>query len=126
MNNEPPVVYGDGTQTRDFTYIEDIVDANLTLLESADADGDVLNIGSSDNIEIRALASEVRDQLAPKLELEYAERYDADAEHTHADVSKADELIGYSPEYTIREGVKKFVDWYRENQEWYEPLVRKS
>ena len=126
MNDEPPIVYGDGTQTRDFTYIEDIVDANLTLLESGKADGEVLNIGSSDNIEIRTLATEVRDQLAPELELEYAERYDADAEHTHADVSKASRLLGYSPEHTIREGVRKFVDWYRENQEWYEPLVRKS
>jgi UDP-glucose 4-epimerase len=126
MNNESPIVYGDGTQTRDFTYIEDIVDANLTLLESDEADGEVLNIGSSDNIEIQTLATVVRDQLAPELELEYAERYDADAEHTHSDVSKARELIDYSPEYTIREGVKKFVDWYRENQEWYEPLVRKS
>jgi len=126
MNNESPIVYGDGTQTRDFTYIEDIVDANMALLESDEADGEVLNIGSSDNIEIRALAIEVRDQLAPKLELEYAERYDADAEHTHADVSKAREIIGYSPEYTIREGVKEFVDWYRENREWYEPLVQKS
>ncbi|ELY79683.1 NAD-dependent epimerase/dehydratase [Natrinema pallidum DSM 3751] len=126
MNNEPPVVYGNGTQTRDFTYIEDIVDANLTLLGSDTADGEVLNIGSSDNIEIRTLATEVRDQLAPELELEYAERYDADAEHTHADVSKASERLGYSPEHTIREGVRKFVDWYGENQEWYEPLVRKS
>jgi UDP-glucose 4-epimerase len=124
MNGEPPVVYGDGTQTRDFTYIEDIVDANLTLLQSDDANGEVLNIGSSDNIEIQTLATVVRDQLAPELELEYAERYDADAEHTHADVSKARELIDYNPEYTIREGVRKFVHWYDANQEWYEPLVR--
>lgn len=124
MNGESPVVYGDGTQTRDFTYIEDIVDANLTLLRSDDANGEVLNVGSSDNIEIQTLATVVRDQLAPELELKYAERYDADAEHTHADVSKARELIDYNPEYTIREGVRKFVDWYKENQEWYEPLVR--
>ena len=124
MNGESPVVYGDGTQTRDFTYIEDIVDANLTLLQSDDANGEILNIGSSDNIDIQTLATVVRDQLAPELELEYAERYDADAEHTHADVSKARELIDYNPEYTIREGVRKFVDWYKANQEWYEPLVR--
>ena len=124
MNGKSPVVYGDGTQTRDFTYIEDIVDANLTLLQSDDANGEILNIGSSDNIDIQTLATVVRDQLAPELELEYAERYDADAEHTHADVSKARELIDYNPEYTIREGVRKFVDWYKANQEWYEPLVR--
>lgn len=124
MNGESPVVYGDGKQTRDFTYIEDIVDANLTLLQSDDANGEVLNIGSADTIEIQTLAAEVRDQLAPELELEYAERYDADAEHTHADVSKARELIDYNPEYTIRKGVRKFVDWYKENQGWYESLVR--
>ncbi len=124
MNGESPIVYGDGTQTRDFTYIEDIIDANLTLLKSDKADGEVLNVGSSDNIDIQTLATVVRDQLAPELGLTYAERYDADAEHTHADVSKARELIDYNPEYTIREGVKKFVDWYKENQEWYEPLVR--
>jgi UDP-glucose 4-epimerase len=126
LNGEPPVVYGDGTQTRDFTYIDDVVDANLRLLESSEADGEVLNIGSADNIEIRTLATVVRDQLAPAVPLEHAERYDADAEHTHADVSKANELIAYSPTHTIREGVEKFIDWYRANQEWYGPLVRES
>jgi len=85
-----------------------------------------MNVGSTDNIEIRTLAEEIRDQLAPDLELEYAERYDADAEHTHADISKAKELIGYEPTTTIREGVGRFTDWYRENRDWYEPLVRNS
>jgi len=126
MNGEPPVVYGDGTQTRDFTYIDDVVDANLTLLETDAADGDALNVGSTDNIEIRTLAAEVRDQLAPGLDLAYDERHDADAEHTHADTSKARDLLGYDPTYTIREGVASFVDWYRANREWYEPLVLNS
>jgi UDP-glucose 4-epimerase len=126
MNGEPPVVYGDGTQTRDFTYIDDVVDANLTLLETDAADGETMNIGSTDNIEIRTLAAEVRDQLAPDLEVAYDERHDADAEHTHADTSKAEELLGYDPTYTIREGVDAFVDWYRANRDWYEPLVSNS
>ena len=56
MNKEPSVIYGDGQQTRDFTYVADVVDANRTLLESWAADGDVLNIGSSDNISIQELA----------------------------------------------------------------------
>jgi UDP-glucose 4-epimerase len=126
LNNEPPVVYGDGTQTRDFTYIADVIDANRMLLTSAAADGEAVNIGSTDNIEIQTLAAEIRDQLAPDLELEFAERYDADAEHTHADTAKAAELLGYVPEHTIREGVRKFIAWYRENREWYEPLVLAS
>ncbi|WP_435196312.1 NAD-dependent epimerase/dehydratase family protein [Natronomonas sp. EA1] len=126
MNGEPPVVYGDGTQTRDFTYVDDVVDANLRLLETDAADGEAINIGSTDNIDIRELARVVRDQIAPDLEIVYGDRNEADAEHTHADVSRARELIGYESEYTIREGVGRFIEWYRTNRDWYEPLVLAS
>ncbi len=125
-NGEPPVVYGDGTQTRDFTFIADVVDANRTLLGTDAADGEAVNVGSTDTIQIRTLAAEIRDQLAPDLELEFAERYDADAEHTHADTAKAQELLAYDPDHTIREGVAKFIEWYERNREWYEPLVLAS
>jgi UDP-glucose 4-epimerase len=126
LNGEPPVIYGDGTQTRDFTYIDDIVEGNMALLDTDAADGEALNIGSSDNIEIKTLAKEVRNQLAPELDLVYEERHDADAEHTHADVSKARDLLGYNPEHTIREGVSKYIDWYQNNQGWYDSLVLDS
>jgi UDP-glucose 4-epimerase len=126
MHGEPPVVYGDGSQTRDFTYIDDIVRANVALLETDAGDGEVMNVGSTDNIDILTLAEEVRDQLGPELEIEFADRHDADAEHTHADVSKAEELLGYEPTHTIRDGVESFVAWYRENDDWYDPLVRAS
>ncbi len=125
-NDESPVVYGDGSQTRDFTYIVDIVDANVELLTTDTADGETMNIGSSDNIAIQTLAEEVRDQLAPEADIEYADRYEADADHTHADISKARELIDYEPEHTIREGVEKFIEWYQANRDWYEPLVLAS
>ena len=51
---------------------------------------------------------------------------EGDAEHTHADVSKATDLLGYEPTVDIREGVRTFIDWYRANEEWYDPLVRQS
>ncbi|MFB6222652.1 MAG: SDR family oxidoreductase, partial [Haloarcula sp.] len=105
LNDESPVVYGDGTQTRDFTFIEDVVEANIMLLSEDAADGEAVNIGSTDNIEILTLAEEIRDQLAPNLKIEFAERHDADAEHTHADSSKAAKLLGYESSRTIREGV---------------------
>jgi UDP-glucose 4-epimerase len=126
MNGEPPVVYGTGEQTRDFTFVDDVVEANRTLLDTDAADGEVLNVGSTDNIEILTLAEEVRDQLAPELDLEFSDRHDADAEHTHAAIGKARELLGYEPTHTIREGVEAFVAWYRENRDWYEPLVLAS
>jgi len=126
INDEPPVIYGDGSQTRDFTYIDDVIEANRVLLTTDAADGEVLNIGSTDTIDIETLAWEVRDQLAPGLALEYGERSDADAEHTHADVSKARAVLGYEPRTSIREGIGRFVEWYQGNREWYEPLVRSS
>jgi UDP-glucose 4-epimerase len=126
VNDESPVIYGDGSQTRDFTYIDDVVDANRVLLDTDAADGEVINIGSTDTIDIKTLAEVVRDELAPDLELAFGECSEADAEHTHADVSKASELLGYEPTTSIREGVERFVAWYHENREWYEPLVRNS
>ncbi len=126
VNGEAPVIYGDGQQTRDFTYVADVVDANRTLLESDAADGEVLNIGSSDNISIQELAETVRDQLAPELAIKYESAREADAEHTHASVAKARELIGYEPSRTIAEGVGEFIEWYEANRVWYEPLVRGS
>jgi UDP-glucose 4-epimerase len=126
LNGEPPVIHEDGTQTRDFTYIDDVVEGNLALLDTGAVDGEAVNIGSSDNIEIRELAEEVRDRLAPDLELVYDDRHDSDAEHTYADVSNAKTLLSYDLTWTIRESVQEFIAWYRENREWYEPLVQAS
>jgi len=122
LDGRPPVVYGDGKQTRDFTHISDIVDANRRLLSTDAADGEVLNIGSTDNITIRQLAINIRDQIDPNLELQYDDRHAGDAEHTHADISKAKEYIGYEPSISIEEGVERFVGWYRDNPQWYEPI----
>ena len=126
MNGEPPVIYGDGEQTRDFTQVGDVVDVNRTLLTDDAADGEVCNVGSTDRITIRELAAVVRDEIDPSLELEYDEERTGDAEHTHADISKAKALLGYEPSTTIREGVREFIEWYDENRDWYEPLVRRS
>ena len=123
MRGESPEIYGDGKQTRDFTYIDDIVDANRSLLTDDSADGELMNIGSTDNIDIATLAEVVRDEIDPTLDIKYTEARDGDAEHTHADISKATRLIGYEPSRDIREGVSDFIEWYERNREWYEPLV---
>jgi len=126
LHGEPPVIYGDGTQTRDFTYVEDVRRVNEQLLTDDRADGEILNIGSTDNIDILTLAEVIRDEINPSLDIIFEDARKGDAEHTHADVSKANELLGYEPTVDIREGVQKFIEWYRENEEWYDPLVRSS
>ena len=126
LYGEPPVIYGTGEQTRDFTYVEDVKRINEQLLTDDSADGEILNIGSTDNIDIQTLAEVIRDELAPELDLVYDEARTGDAEHTHADISKAADLLDYEPTVDIREGVRKFIDWYHENEDWYDPLVRQS
>ena len=126
LHSEPPVIYGSGEQTRDFTYVEDIRRVNEQLLTDDGADGEILNIGSTDNIDIQTLAEVIRDEIDPSLDIVYDDPREGDAEHTHADVSKANELLGYEPTVDICEGVRKFIDWYRENRDWYDPLVRQS
>jgi UDP-glucose 4-epimerase len=126
LHGEPPVIYGDGSQTRDFTYVTDIRRVNEQLLEDDRADGEICNVGSTDNIDILTLAELIRDEIDPSLEIEFDEPRAGDAEHTHADVSKARKLLGYEPTVDIRTGVRQLIEWYRENQDWYDPLVRSS
>jgi len=85
-----------------------------------------MNIGSSDNIDILTLAEVVRDTIDPSLDIEFDERHDADAEQTHADISRAAKTIGYEPTRNINEGVQEFIEWYRKNEDWYDQLVRQS
>ena len=126
LHGEPPVVYGDGTQTRDFTYVDDVKRVNERLLADDRADGEILNVGSTDNIDVLTLAEVIRDEIDPDLEIVFDDPRTGDAEHTHADISKANELLDYEPTVDIREGARKFVAWYRRNREWYDPLVRNS
>ena len=109
-----------------FTYVEDIRRINEQLLTDDRADGEILNVGSTDNIDIETLAEIIRDAIDPSLEIVSGDPPEGDAEHTHADVSKTNSLLGYEPTVDIREGVGQFIAWYRENEAWYDPLVRSS
>jgi len=120
LHGEPPVIYGTDKQTRGFTYVEDIRRVNKQLLSDDSADGEICNI------DIQTLAEVIRDAIDPSLDIIYDDARKGDAEHTHADVSKATELLGYEPTVDIREGVEKFIGWYRANEDWYDLLVRQS
>ncbi|WP_254861435.1 GDP-mannose 4,6-dehydratase [Halovivax gelatinilyticus] len=126
IHGKSPIIYGDGSQTRDFTFIDDVRRVNEQLLTDDRADGEILNVGSTDTIDILTLAEVVRDEIDPSLGIKFDKAREGDAEHTHADVSKANEILDYEPTVDIREGVSQFITWYRENQNWYDPLVRSS
>ena len=112
LEGKPPQVYGDGEQTRDFTYVEDVVNANLLALENDLPKGEVFNIAAGDQISINRLASIIlsmlgRDDLKP----EHLDHRPGDIRRSYADVTKAREVLGYAPEHTIEDGVRRVVDW---------------
>ncbi|WP_286859136.1 SDR family oxidoreductase [Methanosaeta sp. UBA356] len=113
LANEPITVFGDGEQTRDFTYIDDIVRVNLRLLETDAADGYAMNVGGGHRITVNDLIAHLRKITGSTSEVVYSGRQKGDAEHTLADVGRAKELAGCRPEVSIEEGLAKFVKWAR-------------
>jgi len=112
LANEPITVYGDGEQTRDFTYIDDVVEANIKLLNCENTDGKVLNIGSGNRISVNDLIITLKDITKSKSAVEYTVSQKGDAENTLSDVSRAQKLIQYEPSISIEKGLKKFVEWF--------------
>jgi len=112
LANEPITVFGDGEQTRDFTYIDDIVRVNRKLLETDAADGYAMNVGDGHRIAVNDLISHLREITGSASEVMYSDKQKGDAEHTMADVGLARELVSYRPEVSIDEGLDRFSRWY--------------
>lgn len=114
MNGNPPVIFEDGLQTRDFVSIHDVVRANMLVLESAAADGKAINVGSGRPSSIREVAVELSKALNVDLPISAAEKYRAgDIRHCYADISRANQLLGYQPRVTLGEGFQELVEWLR-------------
>ena len=119
LANEPITVFGDGNQTRDFTFIEDIVNANFKLLNTNKADGKVMNIGSGNRINIAVLLKYLMELTNSVSFVKHAEIQKGDAAHTLADISLAKQLIGYEPSIAIEDGLKMYVEWFRRQSNYH-------
>jgi UDP-N-acetylglucosamine 4-epimerase len=114
LNNKPPTINGDGLHSRDFTYVDNAVQANLLslFLENAEAVNEVYNIAcgqqTSLNELFRHLATEAESELQPI----YGPERAGDVKHSLADISKASLLLGYKPTITVEEGLRKTFQWY--------------
>jgi len=113
LNNEPLIVFGDGNQTRDFTYIDDIINANIKLLKTSRADGKIINIGSGKNFNIITLIKKLEEITGHATQIIYSKPQEGDAVATKADTTLAKRLIGYKPRVSIEEGLAKFISWYK-------------
>jgi nucleoside-diphosphate-sugar epimerase len=106
---EPPVIFGDGEQSRDFTYIDNVVDANLAALSSPDARGRIYNIACNDRITLNQLATELREIMGSHVKPVHAAPRPGEVRHSQAAVDAARADLGYEPSISFREGLKRTV-----------------
>lgn len=108
-NGEPMTVHGDGTQTRDFVHVDDIVRANL-LAADTDSVGRAYNVGTGDSITIRKLAERIRDTVGSDSEIVHTDPRDGDIQHSCADIDRARSALGYEPTVDLEAGLRTLVD----------------
>lgn len=114
LNNEQPTINGDGKQSRDFTYIENVIEANLkACLSSAKADGQAFNIAYGGREYLIDIYNYLCDALHVSIEPIYGPDRKGDIKHSNADISKAKQLLGYNPSYSFKDGIDEAIEWYR-------------
>jgi nucleoside-diphosphate-sugar epimerase len=111
-NNESPVIFGDGEQSRDFTYVENVVEANIAALETDEVGGRVYNIACGRRITLNALAESLREELGASVEVIHGPARAGDVRHSVADVSLAAKELGYEPTISLAEGLRRTVSFY--------------
>ena len=113
LKNMPPVVHGDGEQTRDFVYVKDVVEANMLALKTKGAAGEVFNIGTGKRITVNMVAQLLREMTNKEnLENIHADSRPGDVRHGYADISKAEKVLNYVPKFSIEQGLTELVSWY--------------
>ena len=119
----PIPFYGDGSSRRDYTYIDDIVDGVMRALAWTMGEGsrfEVFNLGESNTISLKQMVETLERVLGISATLDRMPAQSGDVAVTFADVSKAKEVLGYRPSMPFEEGIRRFVDWYREENKWEE------
>jgi UDP-glucuronate 4-epimerase len=107
-------LFGDGTSRRDYTYIDDIVDGIVAAMDLS-SDFEILNLGGAETTSLQELVTWIAEDLGVDLLIDRRPLQPGDVPITYADVSKAQRLLGYSPKVSIRDGVRRFVTWYRDH-----------
>lgn len=117
LRDQKPVIYGTGEQSRDFTYIDNVVDANLKAAETNRGIGSTINIANGERISLNQLLSEMKELTGRRdIEAEYQKPRAGDVMHSLADISRARDLLGFEPRVRLREGLQLTIDWWKQSR----------
>jgi UDP-glucose 4-epimerase len=115
LAGKQPTVYGDGEQTRDFTFVKNVVDANLQAATAPGVSGEVFNIGCGNQVSLNHLLFLLNQILGANIPAVYEPGRPGDVRHSVADISKAHKMMDYAPAITLKEGLERVLNWYREH-----------
>lgn len=117
LTDESPVIYGDGEQSRDFTYVEDVVNANLKAAETMKGIGQVINVANGERITLNQLLAQLKELTGkPDALADYREPRAGDVRHSLADISRARDLLGYEPQVDFQTGLKHTIAWWKQSR----------
>ena len=115
LQGRRPTIYGDGEQSRDFTYVKNVVEANLLACKAPGVGGQVFNVACGDRITVNSMLQQINKITGKDISPVYAEARAGDIKHSQADVRLAKERIGYHAKVSFEEGLRNTIDWYRQN-----------
>lgn len=115
LKEAPPTIYGDGEQSRDFTYIDNNIESNLLAARVKESHGEVVNIACGDRITVNEIIAMINEIVGKDVKANYVPSRKGDVKHSQADISLAEKVIGYKPVVGFREGLEKAIVWYKEN-----------
>jgi nucleoside-diphosphate-sugar epimerase len=113
LEGRVPTIHGDGEQTRDFTYISNVVDGVLRAAETPDVSGEVINIATGRRISLNQVLETLQRIIGTSLKPVYGPSRNGDVRDSQADITKAERLLGYRPQVAFEDGLHKTIDWYR-------------
>lgn len=114
LDGKSPTIHGDGKQTRDFTFVADVVEANLRAGSAKDISGEVFNVAAGAGTTVNELFRIIRAELGSDLQATHGPPRPGDVLHSRADTTRLKERIGFEPAHTLQEGLKKTIAWYRQ------------
>jgi nucleoside-diphosphate-sugar epimerase len=116
LRNVPPTVYGDGEQTRDFTYIENVTQANLLAARAPETHGEVINVACGEHITVNAIITKINHLLGKNVRPQYVPPRPGDIRDSWADIRRAGQVIDYRPIVSFDDGLRRTIDWYVKEQ----------
>jgi UDP-glucuronate 4-epimerase len=117
LKGEPITMYGDGNTSRDYTFVDDVVQGIMAAMHYDKTGFEIINLGNNYAVSLKELVAGIEEVTGKKASIEQLSEQAGDVAKTFADISKAKELLGYDPKTKLEDGLKKFYDWFLQNEE---------